>query len=48
LIYAYEEHGNAGFDGFLKIGFTNGDIDKEDIPAAPRRPARQTALQNSP
>jgi hypothetical protein len=25
-IYAYEEPGNAELFGFLKIGFTNGDV----------------------
>jgi hypothetical protein len=28
FIYAYEEPGNADIAGFLKIGFTNGDVRK--------------------
>ena len=27
-IYAYDEPGNTGLSGFLKIGFTNGDVRK--------------------
>ncbi|MDR1897920.1 MAG: GIY-YIG nuclease family protein, partial [Prevotellaceae bacterium] len=27
-IYAYEEPGNADMQGFLKVGFTNGDVQK--------------------
>jgi hypothetical protein len=51
LIYAYEEHGNAGLAGFLKIGFTNGDVQKrisQQYPTArPGKPPYKIVLEES-
>jgi hypothetical protein len=50
-IYAYEESGNAGLEGFLKIGFTNGDVQKrvaQQYPTArPGKPPYKIVLEES-
>jgi hypothetical protein len=50
-IYAYEEPGNAELKGFLKIGFTNGDVRKrvaQQYPTArPGKPSYRIVLEES-
>ncbi|GHV83545.1 type III restriction endonuclease [Spirochaetia bacterium] len=50
-IYAYEEPGNPELSGFLKIGFTNGDVKKrvaQQYPTArPGRPPYRIVLEKS-
>jgi hypothetical protein len=50
-IYAYEEPGNAELAGFLKIGFTNGDVRKriaQQYPTArPGKPPYKIVLEES-
>jgi hypothetical protein len=50
-IYAYEEPGSAGLEGFLKIGCTNGDVQKRvarQYPTArPGKPPHKIVLEES-
>ena len=50
-IYAYEEPGNSALAGFLKIGFTNGDVQKrvaQQYPSArPGKPPYRIVLEES-
>jgi hypothetical protein len=50
-IYAYEEPGSAGLEGFLKIGFTNGDVQKrvaQQYPTArPGKPPYKIVLEEA-
>jgi hypothetical protein len=50
-IYAYEEPGNTGLIGLLKIGFTNGDVQKrveQQYPTArPGKPLYRIVLEES-
>jgi hypothetical protein len=50
-IYAYEEPGNAELAGFLKVGFTNGDVQKRVVQqyptARPGKPPYRIVFEES-